>query len=163
MDWVRRLFDVRLVVEVGFLVALLIVWGIWWKKAGHIAEEKNAEQRERGARVLTNQVQTAVTGASIVMAGSGALLGLLGGTISERTPNIIAETGRELFWAAFWALAVIFAAAWLLGYIASPSVIHRIDVSRQRSTQLLAFATLVMLFLSACRLIVGIGRLASRL
>ncbi len=128
-----------------------------WRKSGHDPNEADARKREAGIAVITNQTNATMTALSIVVAGIAAVLAI---GLDKQFPS---ASLVHLRYSAASALFAIILGVYTLGYISSPSVFHKFDVTKKISVQLAAFAQLNLLALAAFRLLLGLLNLSHRI
>jgi hypothetical protein len=136
---------------------ILVVWYRWWRRSGADPRERDASVRRAGAEAVARQMQAGTTAAQVFMATAGAMMALL-----FREEAVSRDIMVVLFWTVVYCLAAVFLWLWTAGYMASPVVVTKLDVTRCKSVQIGAFAQLLLLLLVSMRFIVAIYLLVWR-
>ncbi len=141
------------IVEPIVLVAILLAIHRVWKSANLSSMEADVARRQTGASAITNQINGATTMVSIILAGVGAVLII---AYDKAVPH---PALTHLGYAAFWGLCAIGLGIYTLGYMSSPSVIDKIDVSKKEAVQLAVLAQLILVFFAMSRFALGLAYL----
>lgn len=144
--------DLTFIIDPLLLLIVGVVWYRWWARSGHTPDEPDESKRRAGQLAITEQLRIVVSGAGIIIGGAGAMAAVLT-TQKEGTGQSLAPAMTDLFFAVLWGFLAVGVAAYLLGYMASPSVAHKQDVSRNRFVQVSAVVGLALLWLGGLRVL----------
>jgi uncharacterized membrane protein len=144
------------ILDVLFVGGLWVVMFCWWRHPRTAsAEEGQTDIRQAAAAAITNQITGLLTAASIVLAGSGAVLAI---GFGKAFPSPALD---HLFWSAFEALFSIVIGLYTLGYI--PSVIHRFDITRKPAVMIACFVQFILVVVSVARFFLALWQLSCHL
>jgi len=145
-------FGAHPIVETVVLLVVLLTMNRAWLLAGHSPMETDSARRQTAANAITTQVNAAATMVSIVLAGVGAALTI--GYDKLPRPAMI-----HLGYAEFWSILSIGAGIYILGYMCSPTVIEKINVSKKKWVQLTLLAQFMLIYFALVRFALAIAYL----
>jgi len=138
----------------------LVNWYLWWRRSGANPEEQDANVRRAGAEAVARQMQAGTAAAQVLMAIAGAITMMM--IMFRREEAVPREIVVDMFWTVAYSLAAVFLWLWTAGYMASPVVVARFDVTRYKPVQIVAFAQLLLILLASIRFLVAIYLLVWR-